>query len=117
MTELRMNENLLNFKDYAEAQDELFNKLVQFIELKGHQARKDSIEAINACDYCGHALQKPYDAFASEVNPNDIWYISIQDENEKDWLEIMGADADFTQEQIQIYGCKSCGKWEICNDG
>ncbi|MEW4131890.1 hypothetical protein [Bacillus thuringiensis] len=116
MTELRLNGDILNFKDYAEVQDTLFNKLVQFIELKGYQARKDSIEVINACDYCGHALQKPYDSFASEVNPSDIWYIPIQDENEEDWLKIMGEDADFTEEQLQIYRCQACGKWDIGHD-
>ncbi|ANT39963.1 MULTISPECIES: hypothetical protein [Bacillus cereus group] len=117
MTELLINGEVLDYKDYAGTQDALFNKLIQFIALKGHQSRKDRVEVINACDYCGHALQKPYDSFASEVNPSDIWYISILDENEEDWLKIMGEDADFTQEQILIYRCQACGKWEICNDG
>ncbi|MFV0915184.1 hypothetical protein ACK8HD_14025 [Enterococcus faecium] len=117
MNELRIDGAVLDYKDCAETQNELFNKLIRFIELKAHQTYKDCVEVINACDYCEHALQKPYDSFASEVNPSDIWYISILDENEEDWLKIMGEDADFTQEQIQIYRCQACGKWEICNDG
>lgn len=47
------------------------------------------------------------------VNPCDIWHLSIQDENEEDWLKIMEEDSDFTQEEIRIYRCQSCGKWEI----
>ncbi|WP_312498098.1 hypothetical protein [Bacillus luti] len=117
MTELLINGDVLDYTDYEGTQDALFNKLIHFIELKSDQTRKDSVEVINACDYCGHALQKPYDSFASEVNPSDIWYVSILDENEEDWVNIMGEDADFTQEQIQIYRCKACGKWEISPDG
>ncbi|HDR7795303.1 TPA: hypothetical protein QCY19_003974 [Bacillus luti] len=118
MAELRISEDVLDYKDCAITQNELFNKLIRFIELKANQTRKnDYVEVINACDYCEHAIQKPNGSFANEVNPNDVWYISIQDENEEDWLTIMGEDADFTQEQVQIYRCKACGKWEICNDG
>lgn len=117
MTELRIDGEVLDYKDCAETQNELFSKLIRFIELKEHQTSKGYVEVINACDYCEHALPKPHGSFASEVNPCDIWYISIQDENEEDWLKIMGEDAGFTQEQILIYRCKACGKWKICNDG
>lgn len=117
MTELLLRGDVLDYKDCAVTQDELFNKLIRFIELKSHQTRKERVEVINACEYCEHALQKPYDSFASEVNPSDMWTISILDENEEDWILIMGEDADFTQEQVQVYRCQACGKWEICNDG
>ncbi|MBE7117209.1 hypothetical protein [Bacillus paranthracis] len=117
MTELLLNGEVLDYKDCAEKQDELFNKLIRFIELKSHQTSKDRVEVINACDYCGHALQKPYDSFASEVNPSDMWAISILDENEEDWVLIMGEYADFTQEEVLVSRCQACGKWEICNDG
>lgn len=56
MNELRIDEAVLDYKDCAETQNELFNKLIRFIELKAHQTRKDRIEVINACDYCGHIL-------------------------------------------------------------
>lgn len=29
----------------------------------------------------------------------------------------MKEDSDFTQEEIGIYRCQNCGKWEIVNDG
>ncbi|OUB76847.1 hypothetical protein [Bacillus thuringiensis] len=117
MAKLLVNGEILDYKDCAEVPNKLFSKLIRFIELKEHQTSKEYVEVINACNYCEHSISKPHGSFASEVNPNDVWYISVQDENEKDWLEIMGEDADFTQEQIQIYRCKACGKWEIYNDG
>lgn len=46
-----------------------------------------------------------------------MWAISILDENEEDWVLIMGEYADFTQEQVLVSRCQACGKWEICNDG
>lgn len=115
MDKLILDGVVLDFNDYAWKQDEQFHKLIQFIELKSYQAVKQYVEVFNPCDHCEHFIEKK-NSICRMVNPCDIWYLSIQDENEEDWLRIMGEDSDFTQEEIRIYRCQSCNKWEIDSD-
>ncbi|MDA1614203.1 hypothetical protein PDK26_23605 [Bacillus cereus] len=105
---------ILEFNDFAYEKDERFYKLIQFIELKGYQAVKQYVEVFNPCEHCEHFIERKNSICM--VNPCDIWHLSIQHENEEDWLKIMEEDSDFTQEEIRIYRCQSCGKWEIDSD-
>lgn len=113
--EVKLQDAVLELKDCENKKDELFLKLVQFVERKGSQACKGYVEAYNPCDYCDSFIEKKKE-LGMQVNPCDIWVISVQEENEKDWLEIMGEDADFTQGEVRIYRCQACGKWDIDND-
>lgn len=113
--EVKLQDAVLEFKDCENKKDELFLKLVQFVERKGSQACKGYVEVYNPCNYCDSFIEKKKE-LGMQVNPCDIWVISVQEGNEKDWLAVMGDDADFTQETIEIYRCQACGKWEVASD-
>jgi|SRR5690625_1042492 len=115
MKKLMIEKDVLPFKKYKGSQGDLFNRLIKYIELKKDNVSKGYVEVVNPCPWCKHK-QDSFNEFSHYVHPCDIWHFPIEDENEDDWLEVMGDWFDFSDEEIKIYRCQNCEQWFIDHD-